>query len=45
MVMAPLFGTEEDYLKALVADPTAPPPYPMDVMVERTILALKLMFS
>jgi FtsH-binding integral membrane protein len=44
-VMAPLFGTEQDYLKALVADTTAPPPYPIDVMAERRILALKLKFS
>jgi hypothetical protein len=43
--MAPLFGSEQDYLEARAVDPNAQPPYPYPVMVDRTILALKLMFS
>lgn len=44
-IMAPLFGTEQDYLKQYAVDPYAAPPYPPNVMADRTILALKLMFS
>jgi hypothetical protein len=43
--MAPLFGTEQDYLEQLGTNPYAAPPYPLDVMTDRTILGLKLMFS
>lgn len=43
--MAPLFGTEQDYLEELGVNPDAVPPYPPDVMEDRMILALKLMFS
>jgi FtsH-binding integral membrane protein len=44
-VMAPLFGTEQDYLEELAVDADAVPPYPISVMEDRMILALKLMFS
>jgi FtsH-binding integral membrane protein len=44
-VLAPLFGTEQDYLEELAVDPDAVPPYPINIMEDRTILALKLMFS
>jgi FtsH-binding integral membrane protein len=44
-VMAPLFGTEQDYLEELAVDADAVPPYPINVMEDRMILALKLMFS
>jgi hypothetical protein len=43
--IAPLFGTEQDYLDEFAANPNAIPPYPLNVMEDRTILALKLMFS
>jgi hypothetical protein len=43
--IAPLFGTEQDYLDELAVNPNAIPPYPLNVMEDRTILALKLMFS
>ena len=43
--MAPLFGTEQDYLEELAVDADAVPPYPINVMKYRMILALKLMFS
>jgi len=45
MVMAPLFGTEQDYIEELAVNPDAVPPYPVNVMADRIILGLKLMFS
>jgi hypothetical protein len=44
-VMTPLFGADQGYLEELVENPDAAPPYPLDVMEDRTVLALKLMFS
>jgi hypothetical protein len=44
-VMAPLLGTEQDYVEELAVNPDAVAPYPLDVMDDRSILALKLMFS
>jgi hypothetical protein len=43
--IAPLFGTEQDYLDELAVNPNAISPYPHNVMEDRTILALKLVFS
>lgn len=43
--IAPLFGTEQDYLDELAVNPNAISPYPFNIMEDRTILALKLMFS
>jgi hypothetical protein len=44
-VMAPLFATEQDYLEDYAVNPSASPPYPPNIMADRTVLALKLMFS
>jgi hypothetical protein len=44
-VMAPLFGTAQTYLEELGVNPDSVPPYPLNVMEDRMVLALKLMFS
>lgn len=44
-VLAPIFYMARGYMIDVATDPLTPPPMPLDEMLERQVMGLKLMFA